>query len=157
MLLALNNNGALLLSGTDAVVPMMVQGFSLHDELETMANIRLSPYEVLKTSTYNPALYLGELAEFGTIEEGKRADLVLLEENPLDDIANTRQVAGTMVRGRWYSRADLEIMLEKVAMDYERVKTTQTIFKIAFWTVVGLLLTVPSWFIVRRMRQRGSV
>lgn len=157
MLLALNNNGVLLLSGTDAVVPMMVPGFSLHDELETMANIGLSPYEVLKTSTCNPALYLGELAEFGTIEEGKRADLVLLEQNPLDDIANTRQVAGTMVRGHWYSRADLEIMLEKVAEDYEGVKTTQMILKIGFWIVVGLLLTVLSWFIVRRMRQRRSV
>lgn len=156
MLLALNNNGALLLSGTDAVVPMMVPGFSLHDELETMANSGLSPYEVLKTSTYNPALYLGELEEFGTVEVGKRADLVLLEANPLDDIANTRQVAGTMVRGRWYSRADLEIMLEKVAKDYERLKTTQTILKIVFWIAVGLLLTVPSWFIVRRMRQRIS-
>ena len=152
MLLALNNNGALLLSGTDAVVPMMVPGFSLHDELETMADIGLSPYEVLKTSTYNPALYLGELAEFGTIEEGKRADLVLLERNPLDDIANTRQVAGTMVRGRWYSRADLDTMLEKVAEDYEGVKTTQVILKIAFCTVVGLLLAVASWFIVRRRR-----
>ena len=150
MLLALNNNGALLMSGTDAVVPMMVPGFSLHDELETMATVGLSPYEVLKTSTYNPALYLGELAEFGTIEEGKRADLVLLEQNPLDDIANTRQVVGTMVRGRWYSGTDLEIMLEKVAEDYDRARTTRTMLKIAFWIVVGMLSAVASWFIVRR-------
>ena len=152
MLLALNESGALLMSGTDVGVPGMVPGFSLHDELETMADVGFSPYDVLKTSTYNPALYLGELEEFGTIDEGKRADLVLLEGNPLEDIANTRQIAGTMVRGHWYSRADLDIMLELVAHDYESVKTTQTIVKIAFPIVVVLLLVALVWFVVRRRK-----
>jgi adenine deaminase len=157
MLLALNDAGALLMSGTDAVVPMMVPGFSLHDELDTMADVGMSPYEVLKTSTYNPALYLGELAEFGTVEIGKRADLVLLEANPLDDIANTRQIAGTMVRGRWYSRADLDVMLEKVANNYEAVKTTQTVYKIIFWIGVGLLSVVPVCYVVYRVRWRKTM
>lgn len=61
------------------------------------------------------ALYLGELEEFGTVEEGKRADLVLLEGNPLEDITNARRIDGVMVRGRWYTQADPDVMLEKVA------------------------------------------
>jgi imidazolonepropionase-like amidohydrolase len=152
MLLALYESGTLLMSGTDATLPLMAPGYSLHDELETMVDVGLSPYDVLKTSTYNPALYLGELEEFGTIEEGKRADLVLLEANPLQDITNTRQIAGTMVRGRWYSRADLDHMLEAVAKDYETVETTQTIVRIAFPIVIVLLLVAVMWFVVHRRK-----
>jgi imidazolonepropionase-like amidohydrolase len=152
MLLALNDSGALLMSGTDAPSAGVVPGFSMHDELETMADVGLSPYDVLRTSTYNPALYLGELDEFGTVETGKRADLVLLEANPLEDIANTRQIAGTMVRGRYYSRADLDLMLEAVAQDYEAVKTTRTIVRVAFPIVVVLLLVVLAWFVIRRRK-----
>ena len=152
MMLALYESGALLMSGTDATLPVLVPGFSLHDEFETLADVGLSPYDVLRTSTYNPALYLGELDEFGTVETGKRADLVLLEANPLEDIANTRQIAGTMVRGRYYSRADLDLMLEAVAQDYEAVKTTRTIVRVAFPIVVVLLLVVLAWFVIRRRK-----
>ena len=130
----------------------MVPGFSLHNELETMADVGFSPYDVLMTSTYNPAHYLGELDEFGTVEAGKRADLVLLEGNPLEDIANTREIAGVMVRSRYYTRADLDLMLEAVAKDYEAVKSTQAIVKIAFPIVVVLLLAVLVWFIVRQRK-----
>jgi len=157
MALALHKAGVSLLAGTDSSVPLVVPGFALLDELIYLAKLGLSPYEALKTSTYNPALYLGELDEFGTIEKGKRADLVLLEENPLDDITNTRKIAGTMVRGRWYSRADSDIILENVAKDYDRIKTTETIYKIAFWVFAGLLIVVLVWFVVHRMRRRKSV
>jgi adenine deaminase len=121
-----------------------------------MADVGFSPYDVLRTSTYNPALYLGELDEFGTVELGKRADLVLLEANPLEDIANSREIAGTMVQGHWYSRADLDLILEAVAQDYDAVKTTQTILRVAFPIVVILLLVALVWFIVRR-RKAGQV
>jgi hypothetical protein len=152
MLLALYKSGALLMSGTDATLPLLLPGFSLHDELETMVDIGLSPYDVLRTSTYNPALYLGELDDFGTIEEGKRADLVLLERNPLENIANTRQITGTMVRGRWYSRSDLDLMLEKVAKDFEAAESTQSVLEIAFPIVVVLLLFSLIWFVIRRRK-----
>lgn len=118
MLLALNEAGASLMSGSDAPLPLMVPGFSLHDELEVMVDIGLSPYDTLRTSTYNPAVYLNQLDEFGTVEVGKRADLVLLEANPLADITNARQIAGVMVGGRWYTRADLDVMLDEVANAY---------------------------------------
>jgi len=156
MMLALYESGALLMSGTDATLPVLVPGFSLHDELETMADIGLPPYDVLRTSTYNPALYLGKLDEFGTVEAGKRADLVLLEANPLEDIANTREIAGVMAQGRYYSRTDLDLMLEAVAQDYEAVETTQTIVKIAFTIVLVLLLAALAWFVVRQVRKRKA-
>jgi len=115
MLIALNEAGALLMSGTDTPLPIMVPGFALHGELAAMVDIGLSPYDALRTSTYNPAKYLGGLDEFGTIEVGKRADLVLLQANPLEDITNTQKIEGVMVRGKWFSRADLDTMLEEVA------------------------------------------
>jgi imidazolonepropionase-like amidohydrolase len=118
MLLALYEAGALLLSGSDAPLPLMVPGFSLHDELEVMVDVGLSPFDTLRTSTYNPALYLNNLDEFGTVEPGKRGDLLLLDANPLADITNTRQIAGVMVNGRWYTRADLDAMLDEVAKAY---------------------------------------
>ncbi|MFC1871935.1 amidohydrolase family protein [Chloroflexota bacterium] len=115
MLLTLHESGVPLMSGTDSPLPIMVPGFALHEELAAMVDIGFSPYDALKTSTYNPAMYLGELDEFGTIEVGKRADLVLLKDNPLEDITNTRQIEGVMVHGRWYARDDLDIMFEEVA------------------------------------------
>ena len=74
------------MTGTDAPVPLMAPGFSLHGELATLVDIGLTPFQALQASTYNPALYLRKLDEFGTVETGKRADLVLLEGNPLEDI-----------------------------------------------------------------------
>ncbi len=156
MLLALNESGVPLLSGTDVPMAVIVPGFSLHDELETMADVGLSPYDVLKASTYNPALYLGELDEVGTVEVGKRADLVLLEGNPLENIANTRRIAGTMVRGRYFDRADLDTILDLVAQDYKAAKTTQTIVEIAFPILVVLLLGGIVWFVARRVRRRKA-
>lgn len=149
----LNEDGVRLMSGTDTPLAYEVPGFSLHQELETLADVGLSPYDVLKTSTYNPALYLGKLDEFGTIEVGKRADLVLLEANPLDDIMNTRQIAGMMVRGRYFDRSDLDLMLDLVSQDYEAFKTTISIAKVAYPIVVILFL---AGVIVRRLRLRKA-
>jgi heme/copper-type cytochrome/quinol oxidase subunit 2 len=77
---------------------------------------------------------------------------VLLEANHLQVISNTRQIDGVMVRGRWYARADLDLILEAVANDYEAVETTLTIVRIAFPVVVVLLLMVLVWFVVRRRK-----
>ena len=145
----LSESGVRLMSGTDTALPYLVPGFSLHQELEVMVDVGLSPYDVLKSSTYNPALFLGELDEFGTIEEGKRADMVLLDANPLEDIANARQISGVMVRGRYFDRSDLDLMLDLIVEDHEGFKTTNSIAKFAFPIMVILLI---AGFIIWRRR-----
>ncbi len=97
--------GVGLLAGSDAGpatgVPM---GVSLHEELELLVTSGLTPMEALQSATRNPAFYFGILTLLGTVEEGKSADLVLLEANPLEDIRNTRKIRGVVVRGRYFPR-----------------------------------------------------
>lgn len=106
--------GGRILAGTDANNPFVIPGFSLHDELEYLAGAGLTPYEVLKTATYNPAEFLEQLDKYGTIEEGKFADLILLSENPLEDVRNTKKLEGTMIRGIWFDRESLNEKLENL-------------------------------------------
>jgi imidazolonepropionase-like amidohydrolase len=109
---ALQAAGAGLLSGTDGPdVPFMVctlPGFTLHRELAALVWAGLTPYQALATSTRNVAAYFGTLDESGTVAVGKRADLVLLDGNPLVDISQTMHIAGVMLNGRWLSRATLD-------------------------------------------------
>ena len=83
-------------------------GFSTHRELESLVAAGLTPYQALETGTRNVARYFGTERETGTIERGKRADMVLLEADPLVDIRNTTKRAGVMVRGRWLPREEIE-------------------------------------------------
>lgn len=120
---ALHDRGAKLMSGTDTLIlPNLLPGFALHSELEELVDVGLTPYEALRTSTTHPFEFLGELDEAGTVEVGKRADLVLLEENPLDNISNTQKIAGVMIQGRWLSRSYLDKMLEEIAREYQPMK-----------------------------------
>ena len=75
----------------------------------------LTPYQALETATRNPAEWLGVLGESGTIEVGKRADLVLLAANPLEDIRNTTRIEGVVLAGRYLAREDLAALLERAA------------------------------------------
>jgi len=115
---ALNTAGAKLMTGTDSLIPSNVPGFSIHDELAELVDVGLSPYAALRSSTTEPFAFLGELDRAGTIEVGKRADLVLLRGNPLTDIGATRHISGVMLRGRWLGKEDLESGLEKLAATY---------------------------------------
>jgi imidazolonepropionase-like amidohydrolase len=100
----------------------LVPGFSLHDDMDTLEAAGLSRYHVLAAATRTP----GELIRrsipdteiFGTIAVGNRADLVLSNTNPLDDLSTLRKPLGVMVRGRWYSQADLQALLDHVAEEY---------------------------------------
>ena len=114
MILALHEAGAGLLLGSDAPQRFNVPGFSLHRELTLLVEAGLTPFEALETGTVNVARFFGVEDERGTIEPGKTADLVLLDENPLEDIRNSRRVHGTMLRGRWVSHPEIEAILSRV-------------------------------------------
>jgi imidazolonepropionase-like amidohydrolase len=98
------SRGVGFLAGCDGLVP----GFCLHDELAWMTKAGLSPLQALQTATLNPARFLGRESTQGTVAAGQRADLVLLEADPLVDIANTRKIAAVVLRGRLLARSDLE-------------------------------------------------
>lgn len=100
----LHSRGSRFLAGCDGLVP----GFCLHDELEWMTKASLTPLQALQTATINPAGFFGREKIQGTIEVGKRADLVLLEADPLREIRNTRRVAAVVVRGRLLSKSDID-------------------------------------------------
>lgn len=114
VLKALQDEGARIVFGTDAPQIFNVPGFSIHREISIMASAGLTPYEILASATKNAAEHFGSGA-FGRVAVGARADLVLLEANPLDDAANLAKRAGVMVRGRWLPAADIEIKLEELA------------------------------------------
>src|SRR5690606_17193028 len=98
---ALHDAGATLLLGSDAPQLWDVPGFSIHRELGYYVDAGLTPYQALQTGTINVARFFGWEAESGTIATGKRADMILLDANPLVGIANTWRIAGVMVAGRW--------------------------------------------------------
>jgi len=106
--------GVGLLAGTDALAPYCFPGFGLHEELVLLVRAGLSPMEALRTATYNPAKFFGTLDSMGTIEQGKVADLVLLEANPLQDISNTRKIAAVVTGGRIYEKESLQDMFAQV-------------------------------------------
>lgn len=120
ILQALNKGGVKILMGTDAPQQFSLPGFSLQRELQFMRDAGMTPYEILKSGTVNPGQYFSKQDSFGTIETGKRADLVLLNANPLTDISNVSKIEGVMVRGKWFSRADLDERLFKIEEKYVR-------------------------------------
>ena len=112
---ALHDAGAGLLLGSDAPQVWNVPGFSTHRELESLVAAGLTPYQALETGTRNVATYFGTSSETGTVKQGKRADLILLDADPLADIRNTTRRAGVMVRGRWLPQAEIQARLDRVA------------------------------------------
>lgn len=104
-----------LLLGSDAPQIYNVPGFSIHRELQSLVAAGLTPYQALETGTRNVAVFFGSLSTSGTIAVGKRADLVLLDANPLIDIRNTTRRAGVMLRGRWLPKAEIEPRLAAIA------------------------------------------
>ncbi len=116
------DNGARIVAGTDAGNPYVIAGFSLHEEFQYMNSVGLTPYQVLLTTTKNAAEMLGYEKRLGTTEAGKDADLVLLDKNPLEDIANTSSIAGVMTKGVWLPKEQLQRMLDDLALGYSSTK-----------------------------------
>jgi imidazolonepropionase-like amidohydrolase len=100
--------GVPFLAGTDTPAGVdVLPGISLHLELQRFVAAGFTPLEALQTATLNPAKFYNKLNDFGTVQPGRIADLVLLEANPLDDIANTRKIAAIIHDGRYLSQQDL--------------------------------------------------
>ncbi|WP_158085254.1 amidohydrolase family protein [Niastella vici] len=114
----LSDAGVPLLSGSDTY-GMVIVGFSLHNEFSLLQEAGISPYRILLASTVTPARYLGRFASEGTITVGKNANLVLLDKNPLDDIKNTTSIAGVFLRGQWFNRKKLDLMLSEVEQAFK--------------------------------------
>jgi len=104
--------GVIFLAGTDATLPYIYPGFSVHDELGLFVQAGLTPLEALHTATVNPAKFLGLQHSLGTIQAGKVANLVLLNSDPLKDIHNTTRIFAVIIRGKLLRRGDLDGMLK---------------------------------------------
>ena len=117
---ALHEAGVPLLAGTDVTADGMVP-WHIHRELELLVEAGLSPYEALKIGTANASISVGRMGQpndFGTIAEGKRADLVLLTANPLENISATRERLGVMARGVWRPQAELDDLVAELVASY---------------------------------------
>ena len=100
-----------ILAGTDVGNPLLLPGGSLHQELALLVEAGLSPLEALQAATLNAARSLDRADSLGTIEPGKLADLVLLDDNPLEDIRNTQKIAAVVLNGRYLDRQALDDLL----------------------------------------------
>jgi imidazolonepropionase-like amidohydrolase len=92
---------------------MSVPGYSIHGELQAMARAGLTPFQIYATGSTSVAKYFGVDTRVGTVAKGMRADLVLLDANPLADVANFPKQSGVMVRGRWLPRAEIDRRLRE--------------------------------------------
>ena len=108
---AIQDSGGKLIAGSDTPEWFHMYGWGLHRELQALVKAGLTPMQALAAATVNPAAFFGASREWGTIEAGKRADLVLLTANPLDDIANTMKIDAVAVGGRWLARSELDALI----------------------------------------------
>ncbi len=115
---AFPRTGVRMLVGTDTPQPFVVPGASVHEELANFVAAGLSPEQALAAATREAARFVGQESLWGTVEPGKRADLLLLEANPLADITATRRIVGLVAQGRWLPAEQLRDMraaVERVA------------------------------------------
>jgi imidazolonepropionase-like amidohydrolase len=118
---AIHEAGGKIMAGSDTPELFLLYGFTLHRELQNLVAAGLSPYAALEAATRTPAEYLRVAGRVGTVAPGRRADLLLLEANPLEAIANTERRAGVMVRGRWLPADELRAMLDRAAAKFSQV------------------------------------
>jgi imidazolonepropionase-like amidohydrolase len=115
ILRALNDGGVNILMGTDAPQQFSVPGFALHRELERMAAAGMSPWDILRSGTVNVGEYFRNEDVSGTVTKGNRADLLLVDSNPLENVANLARISGVMTRGVWLSRQEIDERLARIA------------------------------------------
>ena len=115
ILKALHDGGVRILFGTDAPQRFSVPGFSIHREMAHMLKCGFTPYQIIQSATKNVGDYYKGKDNFGVIEAGKRADLILVEGNPLKDVASVARRAGVMAHGRWLPESEIRRKLDEIA------------------------------------------
>ena len=121
----LHRAGVTILAGTDLGTSYQIPGISLHDELALLVQAGLSPMAALQAATRNPARVF-KLGDQGTIEKGMRADLVLLDASPLDQIENIRKIRTVVAAGRVFDRQELDAILADIQSSASRWTGTPT-------------------------------
>lgn len=119
ILKALDDGGVRILLGTDAPQQFSVPGFSIHREMAHMVKCGFTPYRIIQSGTKNVGDYFKSKDNFGTIEAGKRADLILVEGNPVKDVANIAKRAGVMLRGQWLPESEIRMRLDGIAASWK--------------------------------------
>jgi imidazolonepropionase-like amidohydrolase len=117
---AIYDAGGRVMAGSDTPEWLMLYGFTLHLEMIDLRDAGLSNFAALEAATRNPAMFFGTLDKTGTIEKGKRADLVLLDANPLEDIANTQRRTGVMLKGKFYTQVEMNQWLDEIAPRFQQ-------------------------------------
>ena len=120
---AMSGAGVPLVLGTDApTIPGLAPGYSVHEDMRALEDAGLTRYEVLSAATRTPGEMIHrsmpQADTFGTVTEGKRADLILSAENPLDDLSTLRKPLGVMANGAWYADKDLKGLLDGLVTTY---------------------------------------
>ena len=105
--------GVPMLAGTDTPNPFCFPGFGVHDELALMVESGVTPLGALQAATRNPALFLGAADKYGSVTEGKLADLVLLDADPLADIHNTTRISAVFLSGEYFDRSVLDKLMKE--------------------------------------------
>jgi imidazolonepropionase-like amidohydrolase len=105
MIRALFDAGARLIAGTDSGIGLSVPGASIHDELAGLVAAGLPPYEAIRAATSGAAEFLEESDEIGTVAVGHRADLLVVDGNPLEDVSALRSIEAVVLRGAWFPAA----------------------------------------------------
>jgi imidazolonepropionase-like amidohydrolase len=111
MVVGLNEAGVPLMVGTDLMLPGIVPGYSVHEEMAIWQEAGVPPADVLRSATLVPAQFMGLADRLGSVAVGKTASLVLVRANPLDDIRNAEMIEAIFLRGQYYSRDDLDRLL----------------------------------------------
>lgn len=117
LLKALQKGGHGMLLGSDAPQLFNVPGFSIHHEIDGMERSGLTPLEIIQSGTLNPAIFFDKEDEFGEIKEGLSADMILLQENPLDNLDALQDPLGVMVRGQWFPKEKIKQELARIALN----------------------------------------
>lgn len=112
---AIYDAGGRIMTGSDTPEFLWLYGFTMHRELKALTDAGLSNYAALEAATKNPSMFFGTLEKVGTIEKGKKADLILLNANPLENISATENRAGVMLKGKFYAQDELNKWLDEIA------------------------------------------